>query len=79
MAAIIPFPTVPRHPALRELRARLGPLSGDELRGLRSLSDGLVADGPDGIPPDVLSDYLAADVDVATWKAWLRAYGRFPG
>jgi len=76
VAIIIPFPTAPRRPGLRELRARLGPLSADELRGLHALGDGLATGEPDGIAAEVLSDHLAAEVDAATWKAWLRAYGR---
>lgn len=76
MAVVIPFPSEPRHPGLHELRTRLGPLSSDELRGLRALSDGLATGDPDGISGEVLADYLAADVDSATWRSWLRAYGR---
>jgi hypothetical protein len=53
------------------------PLSGgDELRGLPALSAELGTDEPDGIPGEVLADYLAADVHAATWRSWLRAFGR---
>lgn len=71
MAMILQFPTarILRDPELRVMRARIGPLGADEAAGLHELDAG-------DRDYDVLREYLAADVGAATWKAWLRAYGR---
>jgi hypothetical protein len=45
-------------------------LTPDEAAGLRALDDG-ECNG------EVLREYLAAEIDSETWKAWLRAYRQF--
>jgi len=71
MATILQFPAerLPHDPELRALRARLGPRSPDELLGLRALD-------ADQCDDATLREYLAADIDGATWNAWLGAFGR---
>lgn len=71
MATVLQFPTDRpiRDPELRALRARLAPLSADEAAGLHALDAGECDD-------EALREYLAADVDAATWKTWLRTYVR---
>lgn len=70
MATILQFPTarILHDPELRALRARLGSLSADEAAGLHALDAGDCDDA-------VLREYLAADIEAETWRAWLRAYG----
>lgn len=71
MATILQFPAARmlRDPELRALRSRLGPLSADEAAGLHALDAGECDDY-------ALREYLTAEIDADTWKAWLRAYGR---
>lgn len=80
IAVVIPFPTAlaraMRDRNLCALRDRLGPLTADEAAGLRAVCVDLDA-GPDHINADLLRSYASGPgIDGATWKAWLRAYGR---
>jgi hypothetical protein len=62
---------------LAELGERLGTLAPDEAAGLRALILAVASGDPDRIDdPALLSEYLAADIDVGTWRRWLSAYGR---
>jgi hypothetical protein len=62
---------------LADLAERLGTLAPEEAAGLRALTLAVASLDPDRIwELDALRDYLAADMDEATWRQWLRAYGR---
>jgi hypothetical protein len=51
-------------------------LVGNCAKTAPSLAAVVASADPDRIDADVPREHLAADVDAATWKAWLRAYGR---
>jgi hypothetical protein len=61
---------------LADLAERLSTLAPDEAAGLHALVLAVASGDPDRIDADVLYGYLAAGTGAATWRQWLRAFGR---